>query len=718
MASLALALAVALALRRTVFHLVPTLDGSWRGWSDPPGAAAAALALAAGAAIAFALRHAAAAVRRPLLALGLAAAPLLAVWTGRFPALLAFQGPMLVVVGGAAAAVALERSGTLARVAGILPRSPRAEGATLLLASVLLYAAFGSRVPGPAGPQGDEPHYLTLAQSLLSDGDLDLADEFAAREYQAFFAGTLEPHASPASLRGRIYSVHAPGLAALILPAYAIGGYPAVRLFLSAVAALTALLTQRLVRDATGSSGLALAAWGLVALTPPLPIYAVAVYPETAAGLAGAVLLLAMRRDPDPGLLAAAAVAAAALPWLHPKFLPMAVIGLGLTLARRGPRLARAAAAAVFAASVTALLLFFWAVYGRASLAAAYGPGFGEDVRLARVPWGLLALAFDRQFGLLAIAPAFLLVVPGTLALARRSAGDALRAILLAGATLGVGASFSMWWGGASPPARFVVPALPALALMAAPALARWRGVAAALAGAGLAVLALAADAPRALHNRGDGESGLLRFLAPGVDLDGSLPSFVLGGATPLLLTATLGAALALAWRFGRRGAAAGVVAYLLVATAVRETPIVDARRAALRALGSWDETNTGGPAGPLDPGRVPVDLDLRAAPWRLAEGDRLTSRWLALPPGRYRVEVAGRAGGAADGIKTTRLDVFSGEELVERVYLEVGRVLEFPLALPEGSRRLYLLGVGVQGLGVIERVRLVPVALAPRRAG
>jgi hypothetical protein len=117
----------------------------------------------------------------------------------------------------------------------------------------------------------------------------------------------------------------------LILPAYALGGYPAVRLFLSALAALTGLLVYRTVRDATRSEGVARATWAALVLTPPLPFYAVAVYPETPAALATAWFLCVSRQDPRPRDLALAGLAAAALPWLHPKFLPPAVVGLGLT---------------------------------------------------------------------------------------------------------------------------------------------------------------------------------------------------------------------------------------------------------------------------------------------------------------------------------------------------------------------------------------------------
>ena len=50
LATAALGIAAAMALRDTAFHVVPTQGGgSWRGVSDPPSAAAIALALAVAA---------------------------------------------------------------------------------------------------------------------------------------------------------------------------------------------------------------------------------------------------------------------------------------------------------------------------------------------------------------------------------------------------------------------------------------------------------------------------------------------------------------------------------------------------------------------------------------------------------------------------------------------------------------------------------------------
>src|SRR6185503_13608863 len=123
-----------------------------------------------------------------VLFLAAAALPIVPVLTGRLPLLLLFQGPALVVIALAVAAVVVAR------------RSPALEAPrerSLFAIALAFFLALGLFLPGPAGPQGDEPHYLVMAQSLLRDGDLDLQNEFAGREYAAFFAGTLQPHTSP-----------------------------------------------------------------------------------------------------------------------------------------------------------------------------------------------------------------------------------------------------------------------------------------------------------------------------------------------------------------------------------------------------------------------------------------------------------------------------------------------------------------------------------------
>jgi hypothetical protein len=581
----------------------------------------------------------------------------------------------------------------------------------------LFYVLLAARFPGPAGPQGDEPHYLAMTQSLVSDGDLDLTDEFAGREYTSFFAGTLQPHTSPASPPGRLYALHTPGLPALLLPGYALAGQAGARLTMAACAALAVLLVCQLVLDVTGGRVLAVAAGAILAATPPFAFYALSIYPETPAALATVAFLALTRRDPNMKAVAVAALAAAALPWLHPKLLPLAAAGLGLVLVRRVSWPARAAALVLFVASFAALLFFFQAHYGRAALSAAYGPGFASDVSLVRAPRGLAGLALDRQYGLLWTSPIWVFAAPGLVALFRARTGDALRAVVLAAATVIVGASFSMWWGGACPPARFLVPAVPAFAVALAASLEARRDGAGALAAVGLAIVLIAADAPRALHNRGDGESALLRTLAPGLDLDGSLPSFVIEQRHAPLLALTAAAAAALGWALGGRGLLLGAFGYAAVAAGVRDRPLVDPRLAPLQVATAWDTDNLRGPAGDPSPSSLAIPLDLPGAPWTLEPGDVRYSRRLDLPPGAYRVEIDGAALASAPGTHTTRIDLTCGELLLATGHLRQGATpLALPLLLPAGARRLAVTASGVQDRAVVGAVRIVPQVLVPRR--
>jgi hypothetical protein len=629
------------------------------------------------------------------------------VLTGRLDVLLAFQGPFLSVVAIAALVVA---------VASTLPPAPPLRARLLFLVAFLFYALLSARLPGPAGPQGDEPHYLLMAHSLLTDQDLDLADEFAKREYGAFFAGVLQPHTSPASPPGHLYPVHTPGLPVLLLPGYALAGYAGARLLMAALAALTTAVVYRLVREVSPSATAAAAVWALLTFTPPLAFYALALYPETPAALATALFLWIARTDPSRRRVLLAGALAAALPWLHPKLLPLAVIGLLLVLLRRGRTAPRILAVAMLAGSLALLLHFFHELYGRYSLGAAYGPGLGSDVSLGRVPRGAAGLVFDRQYGLLAVSPVWALALPGWAALGARRAGDALRAVLLAGATFVVGSAFSMWWGGACPPARFLVPALPALCVALLPAAAARPTLTAALGGVGLAVVAVVAETPRALHNRADGQSALLRVLAPALDLDDSLPSFVSdGGMTAAVLALSLAAAAALVWLAGRRGLVAATAAYALVAAGMRDKPLVDGRAATLELLEVWQPDRLRG--APPDLRQLTIALDLPDTPWTLEALDVRNSRRLDLPPGVYALEIRGRVMEALRGAHVARLDLTAGDVILYSGYVKEGAPLDRPrLVLPVGARRLALTATGMQGRAVIDQVALRPEEVVPRR--
>jgi hypothetical protein len=696
-------LALPIALARTTFLVVPTEAGLWRGIANPPGIGRLALAAAVAALAAWFAHRLPRRACYPLLAGLLAAAPLVPIATGHAVLLLAFGPPLMRIVLCAAVAAALSR---------IRPSWTDPSPRTCAVLAFAFYAIVGLYLPGPAGPQGDEPHYLTMAESLKTDGDLDLHDELETRAYAPFYAGTLAPHTSPASPPGRDYPIHTPGLPALLLPAYAAFGYTGARLFMSALAACLVGLVARLARGVARPSVAAAA----LAVTPPLAFYAQSLYPEVPVAVAAALFLVAARERPWSGWHTSALLAATAVPWLHPKYLPLAVLGLAFSV-WQASRLQRALAFAGLASSTAALLLFMHALYGRASLSAAYGSGFHDDVTPWRALWGAPALLLDRQFGLFAVAPVFLLVIPGVGALLRRAPTEALRALALAAAAFGVNASFSMWWGGTCPPARFLVPCLPALALCTAAAAAARPGLAAALVGAGLGIVAVACEAPRALHNRADGESALLRVLARPLDLDALLPSFVIEERVALLLGLSLLGVFALLWLRGARGLLVGSLAYGALIAGTRPHPLLNAREATLALLDGYDDRDMRPVSGAVPLESLRVALDLPEAPWELGADDVRRSRRIDLAPGRYRLEIGGQILEARPTAHVVRLDLVSEESRLTRLYLEDGKPLpEAVLDLPEGARRLVLEATGIQGRGRIDTAVIAPVSLLGRR--
>jgi hypothetical protein len=178
---------------------------------------------------------------------------------------------------------------------------------------------------------GDEPHYLLTARSIAQDGDVDLANQYAERQYAGFYPYRLDPHGHPTN--GRLDEPHGAGLALLIAPAYAAFGATGVQLELAAIAALgfvlAIALARRMVPEPWATTGPL-----VCALSPPALAYSTAILPPLVAGtvLAGAALLGLQARE-RPRLLPALGCGflLALLPWLGTQYLVPAVpIGFAL----------------------------------------------------------------------------------------------------------------------------------------------------------------------------------------------------------------------------------------------------------------------------------------------------------------------------------------------------------------------------------------------------
>jgi hypothetical protein len=339
-----------------------------------------------------------------------------------------------------------------------------------LLATVA--AGLGAGVPATHGGRAavDEPEYLLTALSLWEDRSFDVSDELRERRFLPYHDADL-PVQTAVRPDGSEISPHDPLLPVLLAVPVGLGGWVAGKLTLSVLAGILAalLVWVAVVRFAVP---LRIAAPGvaLAGCSAPLAVYGQQVYPELPAALAVTVAVAALPGRSGARTTAVTAAAITALPWLSVKYVPVAA-ALALVALRRGQRWALlgllAAAGAAYVA-VHRLVWGGWTVYASGD----HFQGSGEFGVLGSEPdyvgrtTRLLGLLVDRDFGLGAWQPAWLLLVPAAAALRGTRPGhrDVLALPLAAGWATATWVALTMhgyWW-----PGRQVVVVLP-LALLA-----------------------------------------------------------------------------------------------------------------------------------------------------------------------------------------------------------------------------------------------------------
>jgi hypothetical protein len=435
------------------------------------------------------------------------------------------RGPLGLVLAVLAVLVAVAPLGAPAgtRLFGRAARAPSGVlfgAAIVVLLPVALYYTSRLRV------SGDEPHYLVMAQSLWRDHDLDLPNNYEGGDWREYTPGPVAPHYGAPRSDGRPFPAHSPGLPFILAPAYAAGGRTACVVLLVLAAAATSVLVRALALRVSGDPGAAFLAF-LAALGPPAFFYAFHVYTEAPSALAVAGSLVLLLGSPGPGGALVASLLASSLPWLHVKMIP-AAIALGvvaLVRLRTQPRLVFVAAAAAMAAL---FLAYYQSVLGHPTPLALYA-GLPAEARMSPLP-ALFGLALDRSFGLLPHAPVFLLALAGLGAFLRRRS-EAWPHLLVGASILGSVLTWRMWWGGQCPPARFLVPLVPVLAVALAARVAedargivRWRF---ALLGAGwaLALFMVAEPGRLLLLNRGNRPTRVWDALSGAGQIGRYLPS-------------------------------------------------------------------------------------------------------------------------------------------------------------------------------------------------
>ncbi len=291
---------------------------------------------------------------------------------------------------------------------------------------LLLFAVYAATlsIPATAGEQyaGDELHHLLAARSWVDDGDLDLANQYASRQWREF-----SDRAVPTSgtlVLGRLREPQGVGMPLAISPAYALGGARAVEVMIAVLTALAfvlaAALARRVVPEPWASGGVLVAG-----LSPPALAAATTVSPQpvAAALLIGAALCTVRVRD--RALLRdvyGAGLMLGLLPWLDPALavagLPIAVCLVRWTLAQRRRLVALTTAELLLGSLVFYARLNESLFGGPLPSAARAGPSEDAASIAERAP-NLLGLWLDPAAGLLRWAPVLALAFAGAWLLLR-----------------------------------------------------------------------------------------------------------------------------------------------------------------------------------------------------------------------------------------------------------------------------------------------------------
>lgn len=403
-------------------------------------------------------------------------------------------------------------------------------------------------------PDGDEPFYLLISESLSKDHDLDLTNQYRDIAHSATRRPDLTPQpGDPRGKHGEQYSRHEPFLPLLLIPGWTLFGLLGALATMALFGALLARQTVRLLEDEGIPDATVRALFPLFAFAPPVLFYAARVWPEVPGALAFVEALRGVRQRRIKRALPALLV----LGLLKLRF---ALIGITIILlwtasalsgATWNPFHGRRRWKELLLILILPLLVV-WLITGNVLNVHAWSEL--RPAPLITYEVGFFGLLLDGMSGMLFQAPFYLL---GVFALFHwRSMPRAFRLGVLASVPYVISlVPRAEWHGGWSPPLRYIVVFMPLLYLGAAAVQQRGRN-SAFLAGASLWTAGLALHGlafPWRLFHIENGENYAGEWLSAlyGADFSRLFPSFIRINTAALVASVALVAAL-LVFRFVR----------------------------------------------------------------------------------------------------------------------------------------------------------------------
>lgn len=322
---------------------------------------------------------------------------------------------------------------------------------------------------------GDEPHYLIMTHSLIHDGDLNLANNYANKDYFNFFKYSIDPHTTTNIYDGRklAYSIHEPGLSFVLLPGYLLAGVFGAVITMNIFAALITVNLFLLFLGIGVPRDKSLKLSVLLSFIAPVSLYAQQLFPEILAAL---IILYSFRKinegpGDNPLNYARIIIPMAAILWLNVRYIPV-FTGLFIYLVFRSKHkfinwLTIILPLVISYAGLRGYMLNY---YGNPSFAATkgYGSNVFSWIRVDLLLNNSMKFLFDREIGLFIYAPVLMLFLLGTAMLLRKYSRTAIFALMIVISEYvlitvnGLGGN-----GGWAPPARYMVCITPLLSVMA-----------------------------------------------------------------------------------------------------------------------------------------------------------------------------------------------------------------------------------------------------------
>jgi hypothetical protein len=360
--------------------------------------------------------------------------------------------------------------------------------AILFLASFVVYQAAFVLVSKGTSFSGDEPYYLLTSHSLLRDGDINVANNYAQQDYFHFYSQKENPRLKLGiygrqGKRGKdtVYPINLPGISVLMLPFYWLSQLVSgkwltfiLKTSLSVWATLLGLQVYLYARERWERERLSLGLWALYAFSAPVLFYAVHLYPEvTVAFLAVYIFRRVSGRTPlGTGGLLIGGLMLGLFPWFGLKFsflfYPLLIVSLYFLIKEHRVRLKALAFAAPALVSMALFYVFIYSLYGTFSPIAVYegvlSPAKTEAFRqlLLGIPLraridSLLDYWLDQRDGLLLYSPLYFFALLGFVELYRRRKRD-FWALLIVGLPFLLNYALFTHRQGAAPQGRVLAP--------------------------------------------------------------------------------------------------------------------------------------------------------------------------------------------------------------------------------------------------------------------